>query len=238
MRDGSLNEYKKLYESMEILNKWQSRVSRAADRVLSGKTTYLNVARETTVPWWVIGIIHLLECDCDWTGCLHNGEPWNRETTMVPKGRGPWQSWTEAAIDAIRYDGLNSVSDWSIAEGLRRLEMYNGGGYKRRGVNSPYIWSGTNHGIGVGKYKEIMQPNGSYKSVYDPNLVSQQCGCAPVLKVLLEKSKDQAFAIVTDTKSQIVNSATRLNELIHQEQLNLEAFKAEVKSLVSIANTF
>ena len=47
-------------------------------------------------------------------GCLHNGNPWNQVTTDVPKGLGPWKSFEEAAIDALKYDGLVYWHDWSI----------------------------------------------------------------------------------------------------------------------------
>jgi lysozyme family protein len=61
---------------------------------------------------------------------------------------------------------------------LYRLEAYNGFGYRRKGVPSPYLWSFCNL-YERGKYVADGQ--------YDPNAVSKQCGAG----VMLKKLKDE-----------------------------------------------
>src|SRR5258705_10572295 len=61
------------------------------------------------IPWWFIGVTHYREAGFDksgnprWDTCLGNGQALNRKTTIVPKGRGPFNSWEEGAVDALVY---------------------------------------------------------------------------------------------------------------------------------------
>jgi lysozyme family protein len=142
------------------------------------KSRYQAVAAKTGVPWAVIAVIHERECSQDWTGSLAQGDPWDRVSTHVPVGRGPFRSWEEAAIDALvncaPYAARNK--DWSIGGALTQLEEYNGLGYEARGKPSPYIWSGTDQYI-RGKYVR--------DGVYDPNAVDSQLGCAGLLTEMM-----------------------------------------------------
>jgi lysozyme family protein len=142
------------------------------------KSRYQAVAAKTGVPWAVIAVIHERECSQDWTGSLAQGDPWDRVSTHVPAGRGPFRSWEEAAIDALvncsPYAARNK--DWSIGGTLIRLEEYNGLGYASRGKPSPYIWSGTDQYI-CGKYVR--------DGVFDPNAVDSQLGCAGLLMAMM-----------------------------------------------------
>jgi lysozyme family protein len=142
------------------------------------KSRYQAVAAKTGVPWAVIAVIHERECSQDWTGSLAQGDPWDRVSTHVPAGRGPFRSWEEAAIDALvncsPYAARNK--DWSIGGTLIKLEEYNGLGYASRGKPSPYIWSGTDQYI-CGKYVR--------DGVFDPNAVDSQLGCAGLLMAMM-----------------------------------------------------
>jgi lysozyme family protein len=138
---------------------------------LNAKQRYQTVEAKTGVPWFVIAAIHERESSQDWTGSLAQGDPWNRVSTHVPAGRGPFNCWEEAAIDAL----VNCApfvarnKDWSIGGLLTMLEQYNGLGYASRGLSSPYIWSGTDQ-YKSGKYVR--------DGVYDPNAVDIHLGCA------------------------------------------------------------
>ncbi len=61
------------------------------------------------------------------------------------------------------------------------MEMYNGPGYAKRGLPSPYIWAGTNQ-YAKGKY--IADGH------FDPNAVDHQLGCAGLIArmALIDKS--------------------------------------------------
>lgn len=152
-----------------------------ARRLLINKPRYQEVEKKTGVPWFVIAVIHQRESSGSFAGVLHNGERiigTNQKTTLVPKGRGPFKTWGEAAVDALinchPYAAKNK--DWSIGGTLTLLEKYNGLGYYNRGLPSPYIWAGTNQ-YSKGKFVR--------DGVFDPNHVDEQLGCAGLIKTLM-----------------------------------------------------
>lgn len=168
-------DYLALWNSMEI--KSLSKVSAVADRLKDKKDVYTLVAEKFQgMPWDFVAVIHERESGQDWASSLAQGDPWNAVSTHVPKGRGPFASWQEAAIDALTLQGYSSGKyHWDIANLLENLELYNGMGYRRKGLLSPYLWSYSNHYL-RGKY--------SADGHYDPNLVDAQIGCAPLLAIL------------------------------------------------------
>ena len=132
-----------------------------------GMAQYLAVARRMGAKnvqnfAYILGAIHWKEASCDFRGVLHNGEKivgTNLKTKLVPKGRGPFATWEDAAVDAI---GIESKK-WKVLLGgsddvgdiLYALERYNGTGYisgaGKRDV-SPYLWENSNISDGTGKY--------------------------------------------------------------------------------------
>lgn len=139
------------------------------------KSRYQTVSKITGVPWWFIAVVHEREASQSWLANIAQGDSWSRKSTHVPRGRGPFKSWEDAAVDALTncapYAARNT--DWSIGSALAMLEKYNGLGYYNKGIPSPYIWAGTN------QYKK-----GKYVAdgVFKPNAVDQQLGCAGILK--------------------------------------------------------
>jgi len=155
-------------------------VQREAAAILSNRPRYQAVAANFTgMPWWIVGIIHSMECGLNFHQHLHNGDPLTAHTVQVPAGRpkvgSPPFTWEESAIDAIEYDALDRVIDWSPGNAMVVLENYNGTGYRRRNVPSPYLWSFTDQ-YRSGKY--------TADGHYNPQAVSQQCGCAALMKNL------------------------------------------------------
>ncbi|WP_315751227.1 MULTISPECIES: hypothetical protein [unclassified Bradyrhizobium] len=150
----------------------------AARRLVGAKARYEIVAVRTAVPWPVIAVIHERECSQSWGGSLAQGDPWNKVSVHVPAGRGPFGSWEEAAVDALVNCPPHAArwKDWSVAGALTLLEQYNGLGYARRGVPSPYVWAGTNQ-YRAGKYVR--------DGVYDPVAVDRQLGCAGLLMAMM-----------------------------------------------------
>jgi len=174
MREISAEYYDRLWQSMRILSDWIDRAKRAAEKVISGRARYKKIEDATGVPWAIVGVIALMESDCDFSRGLHNGQRWDRKTTMVPIGKGPFASWEDAAIDAL--GGKKKLE--SIAGLAEFLERFNGLGYANRGVNSPYLWSGSNHGVGVGKYVADRK--------YDSEAVSSQVGAMVALRAIID----------------------------------------------------
>ena len=166
----------KRWGEIAITPNLEGKLNEVAERLVANtaKTTYLVVAQRTTVPWWVIAVIHEREAGQSWLANLANGDPWSRMTIHVPRGRGPFTSWASAAIDALMNCAPMAArwNDWSAGGTLTLLEEYNGLGYAERGLPSPYVWASTNQ-YARGKY--IADGH------FDPNAVDHQLGCAALL---------------------------------------------------------
>lgn len=179
---------------MNNLERWNrarftrsTQINERAAKIEANRARYEAVSKKTGVPWDVIGVIHYRESSGSFDGVLHNGQKiigTGRKTTIVPKGRGPFSSWENAAVDALMncspYAGKNR--DWSIAGTLDILERYNGLGYRNRGLPSPYLWAGTDQYV-KGKYVA--------DGKYDPNHVDSQLGVAPILIKIRDGGKSE-----------------------------------------------
>ncbi|WP_424630745.1 hypothetical protein [Bradyrhizobium sp. SYSU BS000235] len=143
------------------------------------KARYRAIEARTGVPWFFIAVAHQRESSQDWSRSLAQGDPWNRTSTHEPKGRGPFASFEDAAVDALKncapYAARNT--DWSIGGLLTMLEQYNGLGYSNRGLASPYIWSGTDQYL-KGKYIA--------DGKFDPTVVDKQLGCAGLIVAMMQ----------------------------------------------------
>lgn len=178
--------YKNLWDKMRFTR--STEINKAASGILADRTRYEVVEARTGVPWFWIACVHLRESARDFRGVLHNGERiigTGRVTTLVPRGRGPFSNWEEAAVDALKGHGLDKIDDWPVERCLYQFERYNGWGYFGK-INSPYVWAGTNLYV-KGKYVA--------DGKYDPNHVDQQLGVAPVLRRLADISEDVADAL-------------------------------------------
>lgn len=149
-------------------------VDGVSQRLVAAKQRYVTVALKTSVPWPVIAVIHERESSQSWAASLAQGDPWNRASIHVPRGRGPFASWEEAAEDALVICPPHAAhwQDWSIGGALTLLEQYNGEGYAAMGRPSPYIWASTDQ-YHSGKY--IADGH------FDPNAIDHQIGCAALL---------------------------------------------------------
>jgi len=167
---------------------------KVAKALVAAKARYRAVEAKTGVPWSVIAVIHQRESSQNWSRSLAQGDPWNKISVHVPAGRGPFGSWEEAAIDALLncHPYLAKRKDWSLAGVLIGLEMYNGLGYARKGIPSPYLWAGTSQ-YKSGKYVR--------DAVYDPDHVDQQLGCVAMLLSMMAIDPTITFAGAESTSS-------------------------------------
>ncbi|MFG1389094.1 hypothetical protein [Xanthobacter versatilis] len=171
-------EYARLIATMVIRPEKLAAADSVAHKIVARRARYEAVSKITRVPWQVIGVIHAMECGLDFGAHLHNGDPLTARTVQVPKGRpvagSPPFAWEDSAIDALRYDGLDKVTDWSPEHTAYVLEGYNGWGVRKYHpeVLSAYLWSYSNH-YTRGKYVR--------DGVWDPNAVSGQCGAMVLL---------------------------------------------------------
>lgn len=185
--EGTLAWYREAYKQMQYDPGSEAKIKSAANRVLMGRRRYQYVEGKTRVPWFVIGALHNMESSCDFRGVLHNGQHIigsGKKTTLVPAGRGPFDTWEESAIDAITLNG----SRWSrlrtgskdVSEILFACERFNGMGYitgAGKDETSPYLWANTTINDGKGKY--------TADGKFDPSAnANGQVGVAAILKQL------------------------------------------------------
>lgn len=172
-------QYARDWDRMTIKPNRQKEFTIAAETIFAHKDIYKDIELFTTVPWYLIAILHLRESDMDFKTYLGNGDPLSRQTVNVPAGRGPFtgeHAFRDGAIDALKVDGLSSVKDWRLEKILYYCEIYNGAGYDMRGLPSPYVWGGTN-----------IQKAGKYVSDgrFSSSAWDGQPGCAAILKTLM-----------------------------------------------------
>src|SRR5262245_12643461 len=182
------SEYLQLWASMQICSDSREHVRRIARKLMRYKTQYLAVEARTGVSWLVVAALHNRESDADFATYLGNGEPLDRRTALVPKGRGPFDSWEAGAVDALELDGLDQAKAWSPERACFEIEKFNGFGYRKRGVCSPYLWSFSNH-YARGKYVA----DGHFSSTR----VDEQCGAVPILKAIMELDSSARFKTST-----------------------------------------
>ena len=185
--------YENMWLSAEILESAHYDLDMIADRIIQSEERYKDVEAETGVPWFWIGAIHSRESSNDFSGCLHNGEEiigTGETTTLVPAGRGPFETWEESAIDALEYQDLLEITPWDCAQMHLQAELYNGTGYISHETNSPYVWAGTTH-----------QEPGKYVAdgVWDPNAWDSQMGTAAIWLKLCERRPDVAAAFEVES---------------------------------------
>jgi lysozyme family protein len=178
-------EYARQWDAMRINPARLNEFVRLAQFAIEHKARYAAIQEMTArdglgregegVPWWMIAALHRRESDADFTTYLGNGEPLNRKTKLVPKGRGPFASFEAGALDAFKVDGLSAVLDWRLEKVLYFWELFNGPGYHVRGLPSPYLWGGTN-----------IQKPGKFVAdgKWNGRAVDKQPGCAPLLAAI------------------------------------------------------
>ena len=219
------DEYQDLFDTCVVRTQREDDVEDLAGRLLENKSRYEAVGDQVDVPWYIIAVIHNMESSQSFEKHLHNGDPLTRRTRHKPKNRPPTGNppfeWEESAIDALIFDGLDRVEDWTLPSALFRLEGFNGFGSRNHGINTPYLWSFSKH-YTKGKFVRDGE--------FDPNAVSDQCGAALLLQKMV-KDEDIQFPLTVEpsTVAEIVAAgadvpfsdqksikATRLQKLLNR----------------------
>jgi len=176
------NEYERNWANLEIRSGRHADATGVARKAINGKATYQQIERLTGVPWYFTALCHYRESNFDFDTYLGNGETLHRTTTLVPKGRGPFATFVDGAVDAFRIENFIGARDWSIARMLFRLEAFNGFGYHAKGVNSPYLYGGSNlYGPPEARAGKFVRDH-----VFDSGHVDSQLGTAVILHAMLE----------------------------------------------------
>jgi lysozyme family protein len=195
--ENTRNGYLALWNSIKVTNK--ASADKFAKKIIANEARYRKIQDATGVPWYFVGLLHMRESSCDFRGVLHNGEHiigTKKVTQLVPAGRGPFRSWEEAAIDALKLKGLHKIKDWTVERVAYEAERYNGLGYTKKGINSPYLWAGSNHQQ-PGKYVADHQ--------WSPTAMDTQMGVMTVLRRIQDIQGNKAGGVAA---SVIVASGT------------------------------
>ncbi len=173
------DEYVKFFVGMQFDPEREPNIAWHAEKALKNRSRYEVLTDRLAIPWWFIAGIHALEASFNTNTHLHNGDPLTTRTKRVPKGRpaagSPPFPWTESAADALVGHNLANLSDWSLPRALWRWERFNGFGYRKRSIPSPYLWSFSTV-YEKGKFTS--------DSRFSAQAVSEQCGAAVLLRYL------------------------------------------------------
>lgn len=156
-------------------DRWAHEFRTEAQFAIDNKDIYITIENQSGVRWYHVAIIHRREGNANFQTYLGNGQSLKHRTTEVPIGRGPFSSFVAGALDALKVDGLSDIIDWRLEKILYFCEVFNGGGYSRLGLPSPYLWGGTN-----------IQERGKFTSDHhlDRTVWDTQPGCAPLLMAI------------------------------------------------------
>lgn len=141
---------------------------------------YGDVSAETGVPVAWIAASFEREAASDFSRSPAQGDRWDRVSVNVPRGRGPFKSWAEAAKDAYHINGLDKVGaqNWTWALADYYAELFNGFGYRDyHHMLSPYVVGGTN-----------LQTRGKYTTDggFDSSVMDTQLGVIPLMMRMAE----------------------------------------------------
>jgi lysozyme family protein len=207
------------WATMKILPQYLPALDRTAAKLVADKERYLLLERRTSVPALVTMVIAERESGADPRMSLAQGDRWDRISVHVPKGRGPFRSWEEAAADALAIDRLDKVGreNWTIELALYYQEKFNGFGYRRHSVPSAYIWAATS----IYRGGKFVADGKFVRSAWDTQL-----GVAPLMARIVKAEPSLALPSAArdlpDDHPIFVSSAetpgtkniqTRLNEL-------------------------
>lgn len=145
-----------------------------AKTLLRDRSRFLRVQARCGVPaLWIIPVFYRERPS--FNAYLGNGDPLNRPTVHVPKGRGPFDRWEDGAVDALVLDKITLVQNWSWPLACYEWELWNGFGPRMHHRSSGYVWAGTTiyHG---GKYVA--------DGVWSPGTWDQQLGCVALGKAI------------------------------------------------------
>lgn len=148
-----------------------------AKKIILHRLRYEVVQDATGIPWYLVGALNFREGSGGFSHCFHNGDKLPGPTRNVPAGRGPFASWEDSAIDAIKLLGFHHLKITTPVQAIVIAEKFNGMGYRKKGIYSPYLWAGTNWSEERGKYIA--------DGKWDPNAPEKQIGVAAIMKEIL-----------------------------------------------------
>lgn len=173
-------EYSSLMAHMVVRPECKQHVDETAVKLIQNRPRYQPVTDLNGVPVIFIATSFEREASSDFNLSPAQGDPWRRMSHDVPRNRGPFRSWQDAALDAYHINGLDKVgaTNWTWELFCYYGETFNGWGYRDyHRMHSPYLWGGTNI-QSVGKYDS--------DGKFNPEHMDPQLGIIPVAKRMVE----------------------------------------------------
>lgn len=187
------DDYVRLIGAAHIRPECEHMLAVACSRLLRDKAVYQRIYEQTGVP---VAVLMAL-AEREMSGSLHcyfgNGQRLTMRTTIVPKGRGPFpdniEGFIRGALDALHLDGLDQIAKtsegWSMPRFGYESELWNGFGYRARGIPSPYLVGGTS----VQKAGKFVRDG-----VYDSSVMDPQLGTLAIVEELFKLDPSLVFA--------------------------------------------
>lgn len=201
----------RLKAAKPALRHGQENPATVARRLLGDKVRFIKAAEMTGVPaLWLMPVFEREEPRFD--RYFGNGDPLDRPTTDVPRGRGPFKTWEDGVEDALTLDhetvafrsqdpGPTNRISWEFA--CWRWEAWNGFGPREyHGRPSGYLWSGTTEYAG-GKY--------TGDGVWSRGSWDIQLGCVAIaiaLSVLDPEIAAGFGPLPSDKQPEVIHTAT------------------------------
>jgi lysozyme family protein len=131
------------------------------------------------------------ECDNDLSANPAQGDPLTHRSVHVPRNRIPGKTppftFLDAAADAYYAPDLDRMQtrDWAHAGALLdAVENFNGGGYRKLGLTSPYVWNGV---TGDAKFNFYLAGKYVSDGRFSRTFKDQQLGVAAILLRMRER---------------------------------------------------
>ncbi len=212
------DEYIRFFVGAGFKNNHKTIVKEMAEKGLKSRPRYELVGDQLGIPWWFIAGLHQLESTYNFSTHLHNGDSLSARTFRVPAGRpsvgNPPFEWEKSAIDSLKQQKLDNLRDWSLPRALWRWERYNGFGYRRKGVPTPYLWSFS-----------TIYKKGKFvgDGVFSANAMSKQCGAATMLKLLHDNGHvDLGLDVVAEDETTIADPDSDAQNVVDNGLPNID----------------
>ncbi len=161
------DQYEQLFRDCQIVDAGkQQEVDNAIAAMQAHQARYAALADRVGVPWYFVAVVHQREGSGNFSQSVRDGH-------RLPAGL----SWEDDAL-AVMQEQCGGWHNWSLPGLLYRLEAYNGFGYRRYQINSPYLWSFATC-YTKGKFVEDGR--------FDPDQVDKQPGTAVILRRMVER---------------------------------------------------
>jgi lysozyme family protein len=147
---ASANDYESAFWEATLRPEWTNQLDSVLSKIIDARPRLERVAQPAHTPWYIIGVIWSLETGGNFSVHLHNGDPLSHQTVHVPAGRPEiWppppgvDPWEYSAADALSLSKLTNLEGLPLGDVLGRMERFSGLGYQKRGLFSPFLWTGT-----------------------------------------------------------------------------------------------